>query len=279
MVCFADGFAIRTVHCTLTLVIFTSLLVQDTELNRALTDKRYGAPAAMLFLIILSTALYFLSSSMNPGFVTRDNSKIEGYRALLASSRENPSKSQSSGYNPQLCDICMVVQPVRTKHCLDCNRCVRRYDHHCPWVANCVGERNHRYYFVFLVTEAVLVCWALKIAWLALMQREIWSRWVYANVFYGLDIVVLSFGALALLILVVCHLYLISSGLTTWEFVKYGRISYLKSYGECESPFDEGIIQNLIGFFCDCKSKDWGPYLSRRKRANKTRTLSDASIV
>lgn len=49
------------------------------------------------------------------------------------------------------CSLCKVHRPVLTHHCRICNRCVLRYDHHCPWIANCIGLFNHRFYMQYLV--------------------------------------------------------------------------------------------------------------------------------
>mmetsp|Transcript_40201 Transcript_40201/g.29648 ORF Transcript_40201/g.29648 Transcript_40201/m.29648 type:complete len:149 (+) Transcript_40201:990-1436(+) len=51
----------------------------------------------------------------------------------------------------QLCPDCQVIRTVRSRHCSVCHRCVERFDHHCPWINNCIGVRNHNHFIIYVV--------------------------------------------------------------------------------------------------------------------------------
>ncbi len=53
--------------------------------------------------------------------------------------------------NLPYCSICKVQTPERMDiyHCHECGFCIEKMDHHCPWMGQCVGKRNMKWFILF----------------------------------------------------------------------------------------------------------------------------------
>lgn len=61
------------------------------------------------------------------------------------------------------CPMCVTYKPPRAHHCSRCNFCVLRYDHHCPWLGQCVGFFNYKNYLLVLFYTWILTFWVLML--------------------------------------------------------------------------------------------------------------------
>uniref|UniRef100_A0A3Q3X9L4 Palmitoyltransferase n=1 Tax=Mola mola TaxID=94237 RepID=A0A3Q3X9L4_MOLML len=90
-------------------------------------------------------------------------------------------RSQSSRMNERgcegwtVCSRCETYRPPRAHHCRVCQRCIRRMDHHCPWINNCVGELNQKYFIQFLFYTGMASLYSLVLvvsAWVWRIKAE-----------------------------------------------------------------------------------------------------------
>lgn len=66
------------------------------------------------------------------------------------------------------CPMCATYKPPRAHHCSRCNCCILKYDHHCPWLGQCVGFYNYKNYLLVLLYTWLLTAWVLTLLSIAL---------------------------------------------------------------------------------------------------------------
>ncbi|XP_078018512.1 palmitoyltransferase ZDHHC12-B isoform X3 [Epinephelus lanceolatus] len=162
---FGSGFLVRTAHVILTWVITLILFLHDTELRKQEETGQLIQPVLFVLLVLVSVLLYFAVSLMDPGFILSDDSDLQ-FTLGVTEEQQDMIPPTTKSLRQRRCGHCLLQQqPMRSKHCQTCQHCVRRYDHHCPWIENCVGERNHRWFVLYLAVQLLVLLWGLHIAW------------------------------------------------------------------------------------------------------------------
>ncbi|RVE62288.1 hypothetical protein OJAV_G00155620 [Oryzias javanicus] len=102
-------------------------------------------------LAFLALASHLRAMCTDPGAVPKGNATKEYIESLQL----------KPGQVVYKCPKCCSIKPDRAHHCSVCRRCIRKMDHHCPWVNNCVGENNQKYFVLFTMYIALISLHAL----------------------------------------------------------------------------------------------------------------------
>lgn len=136
--------------------------------NLASTDF-FSLHLTFWIVTVVGGICFHRSHTMDPGYAPLTPS------GLLTTQTDVPEYG--------FCETCSIIRPLRSKHCQACNRCVKKFDHHCPWIYNCVGRQNVVPFFFFLLSVFLGLPLYGVSAWywgsLKMYYVDTWGLWVW----------------------------------------------------------------------------------------------------
>ena len=204
---------------------------------------------AIVFASVMTWNIFWLlislyrASHTDPGFIPRvaeweviaeDSSESSAEKATIEKRKDGSLRT---------CNHCQLRKPDRCHHCKQCDRCNLKMDHHCNWIANCVGNNNYKYFFLVVFYAAFSIAIFIGSFWEAVVvilcddnSSEILCLFLVTC--YSL-MVLLSVAVIGFLIF---HIWLTYNNFTTIEFCekKRGKIPSFE-----KSPFGSSVMNNF----------------------------------
>ncbi|XP_014259786.1 palmitoyltransferase akr1 isoform X2 [Cimex lectularius] len=199
-----------------------------------------GTHYCFIYWNILMWISWVVANRRNPGYIPQNSECY--YRAIKQIPYYDKLKRREIVLS-RLCHSCRCLRPLRAKHCRICNRCVAYFDHHCPFIHNCIGVRNRIWFLLFVLSVAInctftiyFSCYSMAIDGFDVL---FFIGFIESLVFCGLGWILTCTSVL--------HACM---NLTTNEMFNYKRYPYLRDKrGKYLNPFSRGPLLNLVEFF------------------------------
>ena len=152
-------------------------------------------------------------------------------------------------FQVKFCVTCKIFRPPGASHCKHCNVCVERYDHHCPWVGNCIGRKNYPDFFYFLTYLDAFILTVLCESLYFFSQFGSEADYSPSAKEDYLGIAVFVITLLCIIFVTSLHYFHIGftlNNLTTYSSTKMNAIVFMYS-----NPFAKSsTVANLKAVFC-----------------------------
>ena len=112
----------------------------------------------VLYIFFFLTEYFmFVSFLIEPGIIPRNSPEfmIDENKNKLNEGDEKNKKVLPRIFTQRICETCKIMRPPGASHCNKCDNCVMEFDHHCIFISNCVGKRNHKSFYLFLIFGSI----------------------------------------------------------------------------------------------------------------------------
>eukprot|EP01124_Arcella_intermedia_P037132 TRINITY_DN9873_c0_g1_i3.p1 TRINITY_DN9873_c0_g1~~TRINITY_DN9873_c0_g1_i3.p1 ORF type:complete len:289 (-),score=47.59 TRINITY_DN9873_c0_g1_i3:89-928(-) len=171
--------------------------------------------------LLLTLASYFRCIFTDPGGVPRE-----------LTAKMSADLAETGELQTKWCKKCNCYKPDRTHHCSVCKTCVLKMDHHCPWVNNCVGFRNYKFFCLFLTYIPLLCLWYI----IGAVPRIVASHF---RLFSSAELQIM-------VVMIICVTF--GLGLSCFSAAHIGyvfkNVTTLESFDGERSPYDLGFKEN-----------------------------------
>ncbi|NXC21748.1 ZDHC9 Palmitoyltransferase, partial [Corythaeola cristata] len=255
-------------YLTLFLILGTCALFFAFECRYLAVQLSPAIPvfAAVLFLFAMATLLR--TSFSDPGVIPRAlpdeaafiEMEIEATNGTVPQGQRPPPRIKNFQINNQIvklkyCYTCKIFRPPRASHCSICDNCVERFDHHCPWVGNCVGKRNYRYFYLFILSLSLLTIYifTFNIVYVALSESGCGELGLFPGcsrsltLLTVLEVLICFFTLWSVVGLTGFHTFLVALNQTTNEDIK----GSWTGKNRVQNPYSHGnIVKNCCEVLC-----------------------------
>lgn len=165
--------------------------------------------------------------------------------------KQLPTKPTKKEINCEYCMECLIETPLRAKHCKICNRCINTFDHHCKWIANCIGENNKWIFHLFLLYMSILLAFGIIYDVFFGFEIKDNERNEIGKFFEDNWLVLINSMLLVLVFSFVFSLFVFQIQIamvnqSTWERYTWHKLEYMIILsGTDKSPFDLGWKKNI----------------------------------